>query len=80
MGAVTDKRTIYADMSVKHLWYVDPAARIVEVFRLSGKDWIASETYFHNDPVSAAPFDAITFPLGELWETPATPDNSSANN
>lgn len=68
------KRTIYAEHGVSHLWYVDPANRCLEVFRLNGADWIASHTFFDNDPVCAPPFDAITFSLGDLWDTPETSD------
>lgn len=68
------KREIYAEHGVSHLWYVDPATRTLEVFRLSGSDWIAGHTFFDDDPVSAPPFDAITFSLGDLWDDPAAPD------
>ena len=68
------KREIYAEHGVSHLWYVDPATRTLEVFRLSGTDWIVSQTFFDDDPVSAPPFDAITFSLGDLWDDPAAPD------
>jgi len=58
---------------------VVPVARMLEVFRLSGKDWIASETDFDDDTVAAAPFDAITFSLGELWDTPVAPDDNPSS-
>ena len=69
-----DKRDIYAEFGVPHLWYVDPIQRILEVFRLSGRDWIAGQTFFDDDPVQAPPFDAVTFSLGSLWDTPEAPD------
>ncbi|MFT7578037.1 MAG: Uma2 family endonuclease [Alphaproteobacteria bacterium] len=62
-----DKRAIYAEIGVEHLWYVDPVARVLEVFTRREQDWFASSTFFDEDPVSAPPFDAITFSLGELW-------------
>lgn len=65
-----EKRTIYADLGVSHLWYVDPSNRCLEVFRLSGADWIASHTFFDDDPVTAPPFDAATFSLANLWDDP----------
>ena len=75
-----DKRAIYAQLGVQHLWYVDPVSRMLEVFRLSGSDWIVSGTFFESDPVSAPPFEAITFSLGELWDDPELPNTTSATN
>jgi Uma2 family endonuclease len=62
-----DKRRIYATYDVKHLWYVDPRAKSLEVFQHENKNWLLTHTYFDDDPVSAPPFDAITFQLGLLW-------------
>ena len=62
-----DKRAIYAQIGVAHLWYIDPIARVLEVFVRREQDWVVSNTFFDDDPVSAPPFDAITFSLGELW-------------
>lgn len=67
-----EKRAIYTTHGVQHVWYVDPATRTLEVFRLT--DWIVSDTFFDDDPVDAAPFEAITFSLGSLWDDPETPD------
>ena len=75
-----EKRAIYAAHGVRHLWYVDPATRTLEVFRLNGVDWIVSDTFFDDDPVNAAPFEAITFSLGDLWDTPELSDTPSATN
>lgn len=69
-----DKRTIYAELGVQHLWYVDPVSRMLEVYRLSDAEWVVSQTYFDDDPVSAPPFEVITFSLSELWDDPNTPD------
>lgn len=68
------KRTIYAEIGVQHLWHVDPTARTLDVYRLSGQDWVVSASYFEDDPVSAPPFDAITFSLNDLWHTAKRPD------
>lgn len=73
-----DKRQIYAEMGVDYLWYVDPVARVLEVFTRRDKEWVVGETFFEDDPVSAPPFDAITFSLGELWPKDiATPPASN---
>jgi Uma2 family endonuclease len=62
-----DKRRIYGTYGVDHVWYVDPRAKSLEVFRRQGTDWVWVHTYFNDDMVSAPPFDAISFPLSLLW-------------
>jgi len=63
-----DKRRIYAEFSVPYLWLVNPLAQTLEVHRRQDDgSWLLTGTFTGNDPVSAAPFDAITFALGLLW-------------
>ncbi len=62
-----EKRGIYAREGVGHLWFVDPDARTLEVFALSGGRWVLLATLAGDGPVSQPPFDAITFPLDALW-------------
>ncbi len=62
-----DKRRIYATYGVEHLWFVDPRAKDLEVFRRQGSDWLLTHSFFENDDVNAPPFDALTFKLGLLW-------------
>ena len=61
------KRVIYAREGVGHLWFVDPDARMLEAFALRDGYWVLLATYSDDDLVSAAPFDAIAFSLGDLW-------------
>jgi Uma2 family endonuclease len=61
------KRDIYAEHGVGHLWLIDPEARTLEAFALTGGRWLLLATVEAADPVSLAPFDAITFSLAELW-------------
>ncbi len=75
-----EKRIIYAKLGVQYMWYVDPAMRMLEIFRRNGAEWIFSETFFDDDPVNAAPFEATTFSLGGLWDTPDSPVTPSATN
>jgi Uma2 family endonuclease len=63
----TDKLTIYAEYGVKHCWYVDPAARTLEVLALTQGKWLLAATFKNADPVTAPPFEAHTFPLDVLW-------------
>ncbi len=63
----TDKLTVYAEHAVAHAWYVDPAARTLEVFALTGGKWMIAATFKDADPVTAPPFEAHTFALDVLW-------------
>ena len=62
------KRPIYAREGIPHLWLVDPLERILEAFELHEGRWVLIASVEDDDPVSIAPFEAITFSLGELWD------------
>jgi Uma2 family endonuclease len=68
-----DKRLIYADAGVAHVWHVDPALQMLEVFELHEGKWLLLDVFHDNAPVSAPPFADLTFQLGLLWpfEAPA---------
>lgn len=61
------KRRIYATYGIGHLWHLEPVVRQLEVFELQAGKWVLHEVYQDNDPVTAPPFDAITFALGDLF-------------
>ena len=61
------KRQVYAREGVRHLWFIDPAARDLEAFELGDGEWVLIATARNDDPVSVPPFEAITFPLDALW-------------
>lgn len=61
------KRTIYADSGVGHLWFVDPAAQTLDAFALRDGDWVSVGSASDQDSVCLPPFEAVTFPLGDLW-------------
>ena len=61
------KRPVYAREGVGHLWLVDPTDRTLEAFELRNGQWVLIATAKDDDPVSIAPFDAITFSLADLW-------------
>lgn len=63
----TDKLAVYAEFGVKHCWYVDPIARTLEVFALSGGKWLLAAAYKNSDPVAAPPFEVHSFALDVLW-------------
>lgn len=69
----TDKLAVYAEYGVRHCWYVDPIARTLEVFALSGSKWLVEATFKDADPVTAPPFEVHTFPLSVLWADMQSP-------
>ena len=62
-----DKRRIYAQYGVGHLWYVEPRARSVEVFARQDKNWLLTDSFFETENVQTAPFADLAFSLGLLW-------------
>ena len=62
-----EKRDLYAARGVEHLWHIDPAPRLLEVFELSDGKWVLLKTYRDEDSVTAPPFTDAPFSLGLLW-------------
>ena len=62
-----DKMPIYAQQGIPFLWLIDPALHTLEVFVLHNGCWQLEGGYQEDDAVSAVPFDAIAFPLADLW-------------
>lgn len=61
------KRKIYAQYGVQFLWLVDPRQQMLEVFALVDGEWVLRGTWNSAEEVRAAPFDAISFSLADLW-------------
>lgn len=70
------KRRIYAEAGVQYLWLLDPDARELEAFVLAGRQWLLLATVQEGEAVSIPPFDAISFPLNDLFpfDKPASPE------
>jgi Uma2 family endonuclease len=70
-GTAKDDRVVklplYARFGVAHVWLVDPLERTLEAFALRDGAWVLAAVLKDDDPVSVAPFDAITFSLADLW-------------
>lgn len=62
-----DKRTIYAEAGVGHLWHIDPTLRMLEVFELRDGKWLLLDVFRDDAQVAAAPFALASFPLALLW-------------
>jgi Uma2 family endonuclease len=63
-----DKLPVYAREGVRHVWFVDPEVRTLEVLRLDGESYRIVEVRRGDETVAAEPFDALELPLGVLWE------------
>jgi Uma2 family endonuclease len=58
----------YAREGVKHLWFVDPRPRLLEVYRLEQGRWSHLGAHLGDTRVRAEPFDALELNLSLLWE------------
>jgi hypothetical protein len=63
---LTSKRHAYALAGVKHLWILDPTARVLEVFENLRGRWLLSLAV-SEDEISAPPFGELRFDVGDLW-------------
>jgi Uma2 family endonuclease len=61
------KLPLYARYSVAHAWLVDPLARTLEAFELRAGVWSLIATLQDDVPARVPPFDAVEFPLRDLW-------------
>ncbi|MBX3224385.1 MAG: Uma2 family endonuclease [Labilithrix sp.] len=62
-----DKASIYLREQVRHMWFVDPIAKTLEVFRLDGETYRMVHVWRDDAVVRAEPFDAIELELAVLW-------------
>jgi Uma2 family endonuclease len=65
------KRLLYAEHGVQHVWFVDPIAELIEVYRLDSGRWVLAGNYGGDDVVRIEPFEAFELPLSTLWIEPA---------
>ncbi len=64
----TEKRQIYADAGVEHLWHVDTRTKLLEVFELSKGRWVLLKTWQEGSTkVRDRPFEATEFQIDLLW-------------
>ena len=69
------KREIYAEAGIGHLWLVDPRSRVLEAFVLKERQWVLAGTCAGDVEVRIVPFDALEFRLGRIWP----PDRSGSD-
>jgi Uma2 family endonuclease len=68
-----DKRLIYAEAGVQHLWHINPLLRMLEVYELRDSKWLLLDVFRDDARVSAAPFAEVRFSLDELWSLGSQP-------
>jgi len=62
-----DKRKVYGEFEVKHLWFVDPEAKTLEILELDTRGYRVVDVFADDAKVRAIPFDAIELDLSFLW-------------
>jgi Uma2 family endonuclease len=62
-----DKLKVYAEFDVKHVWFLDPEARTLEILERDAKGYRVFDVFSGEAKVRAVPFDAIELELGLLW-------------
>ncbi|MCJ2127225.1 Uma2 family endonuclease [Methylobacterium sp. J-077] len=69
------KRRIYAEAGIGHLWLLDPGEGFLEGFGLADGRWVVLATVQRGETVALPPFDAVPFPLDDLFpfDDPAAP-------
>ncbi|WP_375767624.1 Uma2 family endonuclease [Archangium gephyra] len=64
----TAKLPVYAREGIRHVWFVEPVARTLEVFRLEGTHYSPLATHTGTARVRAEPFEALELELAALWD------------
>ena len=70
------KMNLYVREGLRHLWLVDPLARVLEVYRLENGRWVVVLTSGGEDKVRAEPFEEIELELALWWPPLADPEPS----
>jgi Uma2 family endonuclease len=68
-----EKRQIYAEAGVGHVWHIDPVLRILEAFELRDGKWLLLATFSDDAEVAVAPFAEAAFSLSLLWPFEPSP-------
>jgi Uma2 family endonuclease len=63
----TSKTRHYAGAGVGHLWFVDPSAETLEVYRLEAGAWRLVGGFAGAVKVRAEPFEGLELDLGNSW-------------
>lgn len=58
---------VYVREAVAHVWFIDPLAQTLEVFRLDAGRSVLLATHAGKEIVRAEPFDDVEIDLASLW-------------
>lgn len=61
------KLPLYAREGVGHVWLLDPAEKLLEVFELSAGRWVMAQVFSGDGAVRAQPFAELEIVLASLW-------------
>ncbi len=61
------KMPLYGRYGVQHLWFIDPTAKTLDVFRLESGKWVVAGLFVEDDKARAEPFQEIEIDLNNLW-------------
>lgn len=64
---LVDKLRVYQRAQVPHYWIVDPAERVLSVYRNTGPTFEVVLTATRGETVHAEPFEQVPFPVGILF-------------
>lgn len=64
---LTEKRGLYGQWGVGHLWLLDPREEFLEAFVLGDGNWVLAGAVGGDEAVCLPPFEAVSFPLSSLW-------------
>jgi hypothetical protein len=56
---------------------LEPTEGTLEAFALSGRQWLLLTTIQRGEQISIAPFEAVSFPLDDLFPFDVPPSSSS---
>jgi Uma2 family endonuclease len=73
-----DKRLIYAEAGVSHVWHINPCLKLLEVYELKDGKWLLLDVFSDDARVVAAPFAEFGFSLSLLWSLGPQPSAPSA--
>jgi Uma2 family endonuclease len=60
----------YASIGVPEYWLIDPDARTIQRFQLTGERYVVAEALSGNDVLTPDTFPGLVIPLADLWSLP----------
>ncbi len=71
------KMNLYSRERLQHLWFVDPLARVLEVYRLETGRWVVALSCGDQDKVRTEPFEEVELDLASWWPPLAEADSAA---